>query len=62
MRTALVLGGGGVAGIARQTGLLHGRACAGVDPTDPARRADTAEAGFAQGGRIADAISAFGTT
>lgn len=35
-------------------------AAIGPDPTDPARRADTAEAGFAQGGRIADAISAFG--
>ncbi|OZC55024.1 patatin [Rhodococcus sp. RS1C4] len=34
-RTALVLGGGGVAGIAWQTGLLHGLAHAGVDVTGP---------------------------
>nr|WP_296774351.1 patatin-like phospholipase family protein [Rhodococcus sp. (in: high G+C Gram-positive bacteria)] len=32
-RTALVLGGGGVAGIAWQTGLLHGLGDAGVDVT-----------------------------
>lgn len=32
-RTALVLGGGGVAGIAWQTGLLHGLSSAGVDVT-----------------------------
>jgi NTE family protein len=39
-RTALVLGGGGVAGIAWQTGLLHGLAESGLDVTG-ADRADT---------------------
>ncbi|MDJ0393752.1 patatin-like phospholipase family protein [Rhodococcus sp. G-MC3] len=34
-QTALVLGGGGVAGIAWQTGLLHGLSDAGVDVTAP---------------------------
>lgn len=34
-RTALVLGGGGVAGIAWQTGVLHGLKDAGVDATAP---------------------------
>lgn len=34
-RTAVVLGGGGVAGIAWQTGVLHGLADAGVDVTSP---------------------------
>lgn len=34
-RTALVLGGGGVAGIAWQTGVLHGLAESGIDVTAP---------------------------
>lgn len=36
-RTALVLGGGGVAGIAWQTGILYGSAEAGADVTAPDR-------------------------
>lgn len=65
MAQALVLGGGGVAGIAWITGLLTGmadaeqaaiiepdeasRAAAGANPLDPSTRKPAAEAGRAQG-------------
>jgi hypothetical protein len=68
---ALVLGGGGVAGIAWITGLLTGLAVAGQDvtgadviigtsaganPLDPGTRIPAAEAGLAQGrGGLVDA-------
>ena len=61
---ALVLGSGGVAGIAWITGLLTGLAVAGqasaaaigANPLDPATRVPVAEAGLAQGrGGLVDA-------